>query len=292
MDRTSEEMFLVLCRLVEEMKEKFNKISRLLEKGAPHIPEPIRKTTIYQKIKEKNNNYLEKTLQEEYKKINEILKELKDKHKGERCFLIGTGPSLNKTNLKLLENEIIFGVNSLYKIKDIKSKYYMVTDERVWKKHKENILKLDNYLFLGRYAARDFISNKKRYNDNLRNGIILPVRYSKNLIEKKTFPRYISNGLYDGDSVTISAIQIIHHLGFSKVYLLGCDCDYSGTHHFDGSKADNAKTNGMASGNYKNIFDEYRICKKEFEKDGRKIYNATVGGKLEVFERKRLEDLL
>ena len=29
----------------------------------------------------------------------------------------------------------------------------------------------------------------------------------------------------------------------------------------------------------------YEKCKEEFENDGRKIYNATVGGKLELFER-------
>jgi len=35
----------------------------------------------------------------------------------------------------------------------------------------------------------------------------------------------------------------------------------------------------------------YAKCKEEFEADGRKIYNATVGGKLEIFERKDYSDL-
>ena len=39
------------------------------------------------------------------------------------------------------------------------------------------------------------------------------------------------------------------------------------------------------------IFESYEILNKEFESRGAKIYNATHGGKLEVFERVRYEDL-
>ena len=40
------------------------------------------------------------------------------------------------------------------------------------------------------------------------------------------------------------------------------------------------------------VFREFEIFRDGFEKDGRKIYNATVGGKLEVFERKKIEDII
>src|SRR5512135_2231307 len=39
---------------------------------------------------------------------------LKDSHKGERCFLIGNGPSLRSTDLSRLKNEFCFGFNRIF----------------------------------------------------------------------------------------------------------------------------------------------------------------------------------
>ena len=39
---------------------------------------------------------------------------LKDIHKGERCFIIGNGPSLNKLDLSKIKDEYTFGVNAIY----------------------------------------------------------------------------------------------------------------------------------------------------------------------------------
>jgi len=41
---------------------------------------------------------------------------LKDKHRGERCFIIGNGPSLRNTDLSCLRNEYTFGMNRIYLI--------------------------------------------------------------------------------------------------------------------------------------------------------------------------------
>lgn len=46
------------------------------------------------------------------------LERLKDSHKGERCFLIGNGPSLTGEDLHLLKDEYTFGTNMVYKIFD------------------------------------------------------------------------------------------------------------------------------------------------------------------------------
>lgn len=43
---------------------------------------------------------------------------MKDSHKGERCFLIGNGPSLTGEDLHLLKDEYTFGTNMVYKIFD------------------------------------------------------------------------------------------------------------------------------------------------------------------------------
>ena len=62
---------------------------------------------------------------------NPRVKRFKDVHKGERCFIIGTGPSLNVTNFDFIKDEIIFGVNTLYTglLKfGITCDYYAVSD--------------------------------------------------------------------------------------------------------------------------------------------------------------------
>ena len=44
----------------------------------------------------------------------EQLTRLKDIHRGERCFIIGNGPSLKQTDLTRLKNEFSFGTNRIY----------------------------------------------------------------------------------------------------------------------------------------------------------------------------------
>jgi hypothetical protein len=43
---------------------------------------------------------------------------LKDVHRGERCFIIGNGPSLKKTDLSRLSGEFTFGMNRFYLLFD------------------------------------------------------------------------------------------------------------------------------------------------------------------------------
>ena len=39
---------------------------------------------------------------------------LRDRHRGERCFILGNGPSLKRTDLSKLRNETTFGLNRIY----------------------------------------------------------------------------------------------------------------------------------------------------------------------------------
>ena len=49
---------------------------------------------------------------------NERLASLKGKYKGERVFIIGNGPSLNKTPLDKLDGEFTFAMNRFYLMYD------------------------------------------------------------------------------------------------------------------------------------------------------------------------------
>ena len=221
------------------------------------------------------------------------IRKLKNKHQGKKCFIIGTGPSLNKTNFDLIKNEILFGVNTLYRGFSkfgIKCQYYACSDEKAWEAHFKNILNLDTVLFLSSGAEKKYSSKKDFFQKFQKKEPIL-IKEIGSMVERNKFPKDVSRGVYWGGTVVIDVcLPMAYYMGFKKVYLLGCDCDYSGRHRFDGLKSE---TLGLgAIGEWERVFSGYEICKKAFEEDGREIINATVGGKLEIFKRQKIEDII
>lgn len=230
----------------------------------------------------------------QFNRYKSQIERFKNIHKGERCFVIGTGPSLNKMNFDLIKNEILFGVNTLYrgyKKFGINCRYYGVSDEVVWDNIDKEILALDTVLFLCNGAAEHYF-RRREYLKNLQKREPLLMMQRGFMWKENKFSKDITQGIYNGDTVVIdTSLQVAYYMGFKKVYLLGCDCDYSGMHRFDGSKTDKLAGGGV-SGNWAPVFKSYEICKKVFEDSGREIINATVGGKLEIFKRQSLEEIV
>ena len=72
---------------------------------------------------------------------NEI-KSYKNIHKGQRCFIIGTGPSLTADDLNKLKNEVTFGSNRIFEIfsqTDWRPTYYMNQDYKLICKYVDEI---------------------------------------------------------------------------------------------------------------------------------------------------------
>ena len=93
----------------------------------------------------------------------------------------------------------------------------------------------------------------------------------------------------DGATVVIGGLQLAFYMGFKEVYLLGCDCDFSKQGHFYDEPLESYEKEIIEVPRW---FESYKMCKKAYKKDGRKIINATVGGKLEVFKRQSLEEIM
>lgn len=263
----------------------------LIEKFVKRIP-PDRRSNIpfFDSMREVYlNKYNKSSLYD-----NEI-KKLKNSHQGERCFVIGTGPSLKKTPLELLKNEIVFGSNTLYKLaesRDFPITYYCVSDQGVWNTHKEGILKLNTTFFLSGYAGREYISNFEEY-EKLKKEVIV----FKDLGNIRRFGWKIKDvvkGTYWGNSIMVDlCLQLTFFMGFDEVYLLGVDFDYSKDHHFDGEKFKfQNKTDTYLEKHWERVYKSLEIIKEGYDSENRKIYNSTVGGKLDLFERKKLEEIL
>ena len=75
-----------------------------------------------------------------YYKNKDILntnKELKDIHRGKRCFIMGTGPSIKDQNLLKLKDEYVFVVNNFWRhpqFKDIQPKFFAYIDPAGYQK--------------------------------------------------------------------------------------------------------------------------------------------------------------
>ena len=235
------------------------------------------------------------------------LSNLKNKFKGERCFIVGNGPSLNKCDLNLLNDEFSFAVNGIfYKTKEMgyKPTFYVVEDTHVMA---DNVNEINQYhtdyrFFPTRY--RKFISDHTdTYYFKLNRGFYEP--HSENF-QNPRFSKDATERLYCGQSVTIINLQLAYYLGFSEVYLIGMDFSYA--------IPDSAKVDGLDIESTEddvnhfhpdyfgkgkkwhdpqldNVLKSYIHCKEIYEADGRSIYNATIGGKLEVFDRVDYEGL-
>jgi hypothetical protein len=110
------------------------------------------------------------------------------------------------------------------------------------------------------------------------------------------------DGVYTGDTVIIDfCLPLAHFMGFKEVFLLGCDCsigNYTGSdsksRHFysESAHATRQQSDEYLKYEWQNkIFFSYEVAKNAFECSGRKIFNATDGGELEVFERVDFDSL-
>jgi hypothetical protein len=84
------------------------------------------------------------------------------------------------------------------------------------------------------------------------------------------------------------------YMGFNEIYLLGVDCNYvAGTKsHFRSNGNEFIVNPKLAKKQNDDQRLAYQIAEQEATKRNVKIYNATRGGKLEVFERVDLDEVL
>ena len=210
---------------------------------------------------------------------------LKDKHKGERCFIVCTGPSLSITDLEKLKNEYTFGMNNVFHLFDKtlwRPTYYGIIDPSVFEKlcNEPVFNELKNVFIPDLFEKKHKKISFKQY-------YTFPMDYyelywSKLVNRPVRFSDDISILVYDIATVAYSLLQIAVYMGFEEIYLLGCDCNYSGEkQHF----ADYGIKVSDAVSTENNLIVAFSTARKYADSHGIRIYNATRGGKLEAFER-------
>lgn len=218
-------------------------------------------------------------------------------HDGERCFILGTGPSLNtltENHVDKLKSEVVFGVNSLYKSEigaALKPSYYMLLDSFYWEIEKWNNV----YLEVANQYANDppiFITGTgaQRFVDNLG----LPKRSIYLYFKKyptKEMSVDITQNLYATMNCVSTSILVAIYMGFKKVYLLGCDynafCNAGAGHCYDDK--DELKDNPYNLAFYLKFYwittEFHYLVAKLAIKLGVEVVNLTPGSLLDAYPK-------
>lgn len=226
---------------------------------------------------------------------------LKNKYQGQRGFIIGNGPSLKIGDLTTLHknNEISIASNKIYlsfNHTPWRPNFFSIADPILWEKIKHAIHKDIPIVHIPTYLNASQCNKKIKYWYARKNN------YTKSL---KNISDNIVFGAYGGYTVTYENIQIAIHLGLNPIYLIGCDHFYPGednvkadeiikqsenrSHFISGYRETGEQVHAAPIDKMNNAF---LIANLYAKTSGIKIYNATRGGQLDIFERINLDDLL
>jgi hypothetical protein len=261
--------------------------------------------------------------EEELFKRNPHLERFKNIHTGKRCFLIGNGPSLQVADLEKIRahRDISFGFNCVFKAfgqTDWRPDYFIASDTDFLKRYLQIVLSFDFICFIN---AQESIGDVSAAPVNLDNVFFFrsqffPVDHDKGLLipqykyTAKPFPSFSedpSKFIYPGGTVVYIAMQWAVYMGFSDIILLGVDLDFAEISHPFAipqfRRQNTAIRNDHFIKDYREKGSQYSVpdvermkiafgeAERYSRKHGFRIFNATRGGKLEVFERVDFEGL-
>lgn len=238
-------------------------------------------------------NYSDKVYRDWYFHHRKRLEIFRDKHKGERCFIIGNGPSLNKMDLSLLDGKYSFGLNKIYLLFNkinLNISYHVSVNSLVCDQSRHDFERLRCPSFLSYPVSRGLVEDLDKFYFVHPNG-------------PYTFQGDITCKIHEGYTVTFVAMQIAFFMGFEEVYLIGVDHNFVATgnpnekQHLEGVDSNHFDPSYF-SGKDWHLPDleaselSYHMAQFFYRRDGRRILDATVDGKLNIFPKISFEDAL
>lgn len=226
------------------------------------------------------------------------LKYLKNKYKGERCFLIGNGPSLTPEDLHAIRHEYTFGTNMVYKIfdqTDWRPSFHCVSDSIYATNLGQELYdKVKSPLFT---IEKTFRKMDKKPDNTTYVACLPSERY-------RVRGDLLSYVMVKATVLSLAA-ELAFHMGFKEIYLLGVDCTNphaAGGHFIENysskevaeadlsriktrMKSTNVSTKEIGEHIIDRSLEVYKRLNTYAKKHGIKIYNATRGGNLEIFPR-------
>ncbi len=204
-----------------------------------------------------------------------------------KAVILCNGPSLNSVDFGLLEGCYVIGLNKinlLFDRTEFRPDCIVASNMHVIDQNQDfyNTTDIELYLDCKAYTRKIVAA---RPNVTYFHSALIP-----------GFARDCSFSINPSHTVTNTALQIAYHMGFTSLAIVGAD------HNFAVSGEPNTYVRGIKK-DYSHFDTSYFAdvewqlpdlaesevgylrAKHAFERDGRQIYNATDGGKLEIFER-------
>lgn len=237
-----------------------------------------------------------------YTKDAKEIRSYKNSHMGERCFIIGNGPSLCVEDLEKLKGEFTFGFNKIIQIfhqTDWRPSMYMCVELNTMRDCKEGIKQLDMPTFLIKEGKKYFSSEDTHITYICNHVPFLINRYKR--VHGIYISKDVANYFIGGETVVFNAIQMALYMGFKEIYLLGVDHKYSkkidshGIVTIDPSVKDyfgDVKTAPYTLQTVDTVNAAYQTAKEFCRKHHITIKNLTRGGILEIFERDNFDAIV
>jgi len=153
------------------------------------------------------------------------LKALRGSRSGERCFIVGNGPSLKNMDLTLLKDECGIVFNGAFELRNLfkdENLYHAVEDRLVLEDHQAAINNLAGDVFLPSDLS------------HLVSGINpIVAEFHRGYPESRdTWPPFVDLNselpiFYWGGTVAYFGLQLAVWLGFKEIYFIGMDLTYS-----------------------------------------------------------------
>ena len=217
----------------------------------------------------------------------------KDKYAGKRCFIIGNGPSLKKTDMSKLKDEFTFGMNRIFLMfpdLGFKISFLVSVNDLVIEQSVQEFRNVEIPMFVS-WRARHWLAPQAN------------LHYLYTTYTGKKFAQNAAKRLWEGATVTYTCLQLAYFMGFTKAILIGVDHSFT-------TKGEPNKT-VISQGDDPNHFHPkyfgkgfkwqlpdldtseigYRLAKETYQQDNREIVDATIGGKLTIFPKTSYEAL-
>lgn len=209
--------------------------------------------------------------------------DLKNKHKGEECLIVGNGPSLKNVPLEFLNKYPSFGTNRIYLLEGFKPTYYCSVNPLVIGQFTEDIARIE---------APKFIPSQFCFDESC-----IPLHSSSIPV----FSQDASIWVYEGHTVTFVCLQVAFYMGFSTVLLVGVDHSfkYDGEPNeqnlFQGDDPNHFSKEYFRGAQWNNPDLErsekaYKLARFVYETNHRRIINLTPDTKEQAFEKGNIND--
>lgn len=227
---------------------------------------------------------------------------LKNRHAGNRCFLIGNGPSIAGQDLLLLKNDVKICFNSFHKhprCKDIAPDYWMTADPEIWKKKDQFLMPLLEAVESNQILTKLFFPLWGKMTINGSQFLDLHhFRYdnSKSRLEEEI--NFCEGIPPFGQNVMLVGLMLAFYMGCNPIIMIGADHTWwSWTREsYAGKETPHFFKNDYSPISERYSFDvlqatihvqrhQYLQLKGYAAERGYAIYNATPGGELDLFPR-------